>query len=258
VQPLFKQRLAMLLNRRFALLPLLFAPLLCSLALTATPAHAALTGSGKSATETRTVGEFQAIALTGAMDLVARQGAQQQVQIQADDNLLPLLETVVENTRHGATLVVRFKKGESFYGRSRVQVTVTVPKLTAVTSNGSGDLRVEAFTTPSLHIGLAGSGDAKIEGLAADELSVRISGSGNVTGKGSTRKLDVNIAGSGEVSLMDLRSADAVVSIAGSGDARLNAQKTLNVRIAGSGDVTYTGNATLNSKVAGSGSVSKK
>jgi hypothetical protein len=244
-------------HRATLLSALLAAPLLCSLALAPATAQAATSGSGRSATQARSLGEFQAISLTGSMDLTVRQGAQQ-VQVQADDNLLPLLETSVESGKTGATLVVRWKKGESLYTHSKVLITVTVPKLAAVHAAGSGDIHVEAFSTPALQLSLSGSGDAKLDGLKTDDLAVSISGSGDVSAKGTATKLSISIAGSGDVRLTDLRADDVDVSIAGSGDAAVNAQKTLNVRIAGSGDVSYTGSATVTSKVAGSGGVTRK
>ncbi len=241
----------------------LVTPLLMSLALVPMllPARslAATTGSGKSASEARTVPEFQAIALGGSMDLVVRQGAQQSVQVQADDNVLGFLETVVESHGDkGPTLQVRWKKGESLRLRAKVLVTVVTPKLTALVASGSGDIKLETFSTPTLQLSLSGSGDARLESLTTDELGIRIAGSGDVTGKGSAGKLKVSIAGSGDVRLSDLRSDEVTVAIAGSGDAAVNAQKTLSVSIAGSGDVTYTGNAMVKSSVAGSGGVTRK
>ena len=235
------------------------APLLCCLALAPALVHlpsqaATVQGSGTSANETRSVAEFQTIALSGSMDLVVRQGALLSVQVQADDNLLPLLETVVE----GNGLQVRWKKGQSIYTRAKVLVTVVVPKLTGLAVAGSGDVRLGAFSTPTLQLSLSGSGNASLEALTTDDLGIRISGSGDVSGKGTAAKLKVSIAGSGDVRLADLRGDDVTVSIAGSGNAAVNAQKTLQVSIAGSGDVTYTGNAQVKSSVAGSGSVRRK
>lgn len=250
-------------SRRAALV----TPLLMSLALAPiwvpmllpTPSLAATTGSGKSVSETRTVSEFQAISLGGSMDLVVRQGAQPSVQVQADDNVVSLLETVVEGGGDkGPTLQVRWKKGENLRLRSKVLVTVVTPKLTALTAAGSGDIKLETFSTPTLQLALSGSGDARLDSLTTEELGIRIAGSGDVTGKGSAGKLKVSIAGSGDVRLSDFRSDEVTVAIAGSGDAAVNAQKTLSVSIAGSGDVTYTGNATVKSSVAGSGSVTRK
>lgn len=241
----------------------LVSVLLCALA--AAPvflppsAHAAtVQGSGTAATETRTVPEFQAIGLNGAMDLVVRQGAQQSVQVQADDNLLALLETVVESGRNGATLQVRWKRWQSLNTRSKVLVTVVVPKLTGLAASGSGDIRLETFATPVLNVSLSGSGDARLDGLTTDELGLRIAGSGSVSGKGAATRAKISIAGSGDVQLLDLRADEVSVSIAGSGDAAVNAQKSLTVSIAGSGDVVYTGNAQVKSSVAGSGSVTRK
>jgi carbon monoxide dehydrogenase subunit G len=243
-------------SRRAAFVALCCLPL--ATALLPLAAHAATSGSGKAATEVRTVPEFQAIALAGAMDLRVSQGTPQSVTVQADDNLLPLLETVVEDGKQGTTLFVRWKKGQNVYARGKVLVTVVTPKLSALSAAGSGNMKVESFTTPALQLAISGAGDVKLDGLSTDELGVRISGSGDVRGSGKATRMKVSIAGSGDVRLTALRADDVQISIAGSGDAEVFADKTLDVRIAGSGDVTYTGNAALKSSVAGSGSVKRK
>ena len=243
---------------RQTLVSLMAPALLCLTLLPAVGQAASLSGSGKSATETRSLPEFQAISLIGSMDLVVRQGDTQSVQVQADDNLLPLLETVVETGRDGPALRVRWKKGQSFYTRSKVLVTVVVPKLTALAASGSGEMRVEAFNTPVFKLAISGSGDVKFAGLNTADLGIQISGSGDVAGTGTAAKLKVSIAGSGDVRLGEMKSDDVTVAIAGSGDAVVQAQKTLEVSIAGSGDVIYTGDATVKSRVAGSGSVTKR
>ncbi len=230
-----------------------------ALALSPVAASAAtVTGSGQTVTETRSVAEFQAIALSASMDLSVRQGASQSLQVQADDNLLPLLETVVENNSRGATLVVRWKSGQSIYHRSKVKLTVVMPKLTDLSVSGSGDALVQSFSTPSLQVAVTGSGDVRLPGLSTDDFGVRISGSGDVSADGKAVKLKVRIAGSGDVRFKDLVADDVAITIAGSGDAAVNAQKTLDVSIAGSGDVVYSGNATVKKSVAGSGSVKQR
>ena len=215
--------------------------------------------------ETRTPGDFQAIALHGSIDLVVSQGAQTAVRVQADDKRLPRVETRVENGPQGATLQVRLKSAAGLLGSwggggegDRVQVSVVTPRLVAVSSAGSGDIRVEAFKTPALRLSLSGAGDVKLEQLATDELGVHIAGAGDVSGSGRATRLEVSIAGSGDVALLGLQADDVRVSIAGSGDAAVQAQKTLAVRIAGSGDVSYSGNPALQSHIAGSGSVTHK
>jgi Putative auto-transporter adhesin, head GIN domain len=60
--------------------------------------HAATIGSGG----------FAAITLRGGIDLVVRQGARAAVQVSADDNLLPLLQTTVEGSGESCALVIQW------------------------------------------------------------------------------------------------------------------------------------------------------
>ncbi len=215
-------------------------------------------GSGRTATESRNTGDFQSIALRGSIDAVVRQGPATGVTVTADDNLLPLLETVVEQGSSGAQLVVRWKSGVNLSTRSKSQVQVVTPRLTAVASSGSGDVRIESFSTPELRLALSGSGDAALAALKTEDFRITIAGSGDVKADGSAARLKISIAGSGDVSAGELRAEDVNVSIAGSGDVAVHAQKKLSVSIAGSGDVSYTGDPELTRSVAGSGRVKRR
>lgn len=226
----------------------------------APPAEARTVGSGKVATEAREVGDFDAITTEGAIDIVVRQAAKAAVSVQADDNLLPVIETVVESRAHGRTLVVRTKRGESASWRGdTVKVTVDVVQLCAITSAGSGDVRVESLATPALKLTIAGSSDARLAGLDTDRLELSIAGSGDVVGAGRARQLKLGIAGSGDADLGALVADEVSVRIAGSGNANVTANRSLDVAVAGSGDVRYGGAAAaVNLSAAGSGTVRKR
>lgn len=214
-------------------------------------AVAATTGSGQLLSEQRPVNSFDRVALAGEVKVRVSQGDRHMLTVLADDNLLPLLETVVEDGR----LNIRWKRGEAVYRTGNVVVTVVTPLLSAVSVAGSGDIELAAYSTPSLKVGVAGSGDANLAQLRTDELSVSVAGSGDVRGSGQAARVNVSIAGSGDVLLRDMRADDVSVRIAGSGDASVHAEKTLKVRIAGSGDVIYRGPASVTRSVAGSGSI---
>lgn len=220
---------------------------------------ATITGSGRAATETRSVSGFQAISMRGDIDVIVRQGSSEGVQVRADDNLLPLVQTVVEGSGDARTLRIRYKPGESLRAKTPVVVTVDVVKLSALASSGSGDVSIGALKTPALALSLAGSSDARLQQLETEQLSIHIAGSGDVRAGGRAAKLDISIAGSGDVQAHELAAGDVSVAIAGSGDARVTAQKTLGVAIAGSGGVEYGGAATLaQSSIVGSGTVRKR
>lgn len=219
---------------------------------------AMVTGSGRVITEARRVGDFVAIDCSGSVDVEVRQGATTSVQVRGDDNIVPLIETSVENGRDGPTLQVRAKRGASYSTRVGLKVLVATPRLVALVNSGSGDIRIEALATPSLRISLSGSGNLDFSALQTDELSIGISGSADVRGAGRAAKTTINISGSGDVKLAELRADDVRISIAGSGDAEVNAAKTLNVSIAGSGDVSYSGSPALKTSIAGSGEVRQR
>lgn len=214
-------------------------------------------GSGESATEQRTVGDFDALQ-TSSIQVLLHQGATPSVSVQADRNLLPLLETVVEDGAQGKVLKLRWKRGSDIQTKVGPLVTVVVVRLQALTVSGSGDIVAEQLQQPKLLARVEGSGDMKLTGLVADELTIEIKGSGDVQASGRASRLSVSIAGSGDVQAADLKADDVAVSIAGSGDASVFADKTLAVNIAGSGDVVYGGNPVVKKSVAGSGSVGRR
>jgi Putative auto-transporter adhesin, head GIN domain len=225
----------------------------------ATAAGAATSGSGNVVTETRAVTGFAAIALRGGIDLVVRQGQSEGVTVRGEDNIVPLVQTTLEGSGADKTLRIQFKPGESIRTHKKVEVTVDLIQLRALSAAGSGDIRVQPLKTPALALSISGSSDARFEQLEVGAFTIGIAGSGDVAARGKAGKVEVSIAGSGDVRVRELAAEDVSISIAGSGDASVNATKTLAVSIAGSGDVEYSGGATLaKSRVAGSGSIRQR
>ena len=227
--------------------------------LTAVPPHAhaadaVVTASGPSVSEARTAGDFRGIAVSGGIELKVRPGGVAAIEVKAEANLLPYLETVVED----GTLQVRWKKGSKLRVKDTPQVSVTVVELQSVTGAGSSDITIAALKTPRLAIKLAGTGKIEIEGIQAEDLSISMAGSGDMQASGRATRLQLSVAGSGDIQCNALKADDVAVSISGSGDASLYAAKSLSVSIAGSGDVLYSGDAQVKSNIVGSGSVRKR
>ena len=185
-------------------------------------------GSGNIVTEARTVPEFDRVSAGGSQTVIVTVGPARSVTIKADDNVVPLIETTVENGK----LHIGSKKS---YSSADVTVTVTVPALKGVS--------------------LAGSGDVTVSGVEGGSLGAALSGSGDITVSGKADSVSVSVSGSGEIHLFDLAARTADVSIAGSGDVEVNASDTLSVSIAGSGDITYRGKPQVKRSIAGSGDV---
>lgn len=212
-----------------------------------------INGSGRTVDDPRSVEPFSKVVVHGPFDVrfKASSTSTRRVSVHADDNIAPLIETVVT----GGALVVGVRKDVSFRTRSKVYVNVEAPTLSSVTLRGSGDLRADTIRTDVFEATIQGSGDLRIESLEANVVAVSISGSGDFRARGRSGSLGIAIAGSGDVYSDGLEAEQVAVRIRGSGDVRVHATKSLQVDISGSGDVRYRGDPQIAKKVAGSGDV---
>jgi len=192
--------------------------------------QAQVMGSGRAATESRSIGNFRALELNGIGDVELRLGSAPTLQITADDNLLPYFTTRVE----GDTLVIDSRG--SFRTQRSPRIVVTVPDVESVVTKGSGDVRVYNVNNARLSLVTRGSGD--------------------MSAQGRTRDLVVTIQGSGDSDVRGLASSSATASVQGSGDIRVTTNGALNASVAGSGTIYYAGSPQpLHVHTAGSGDV---
>lgn len=208
-------------------------------------------GSGNVITSTRTLTGFQGVELEVPADVKLVQGSTESVVLETDDNIAPLIETVVEQ---GQLLVRMAKRGDNIQTKT-LRITITAPSFTALSVSGSGTVRADALQTPKLKTSISGSGDMRLQKLAVGELTVAISGSGDFEANGYADAIKVSIAGSGDVRTKGLEAKQVKVNIAGSGNATVWATESLHVSVAGSGDVQYYGDPAVKKSIAGSGSV---
>ena len=225
-----------------------------ALALASAPAWAAwpfdaVKGNGKIAQQVRPLAPFTGIALSLPARVEVRIGTTESVTVETDENLLPLVETVIEK----GNLEIRAKKGASIETRS-IKVTVQAKQIDRLALGGAGTIDTDALRSPKLQLEVGGSGSIHIKSPESETVSASLGGSGSVKlAGGNTRKLSVSIGGSGDVHAGQLKAADVEVSIGGSGDATVWASNALQAAVAGSGDVNYYGDPKVQSAVVGSG-----
>jgi hypothetical protein len=193
----------------------------------------AVHGSGVVATEPREAAGFSEVWLNGSGDVVVEQTGAESVTVEAEDNLLPLLEARVEGRR----LTLGSKPNVNLRPTRPIRYHVTVKELTALGVSGSGKFRVEGVDTQRLNADISGSGSATLAGKADD---VRLS-----------------VSGSGDYDAARLTTRTASVSISGSGSATVNASDEVKADISGSGSVRYLGSPTVEKYVSGSGSIAR-
>jgi Putative auto-transporter adhesin, head GIN domain len=211
-------------------------------------------GSGNVKSETRVATGFQEIAVGGSMKVLLRQSGREGVEVSADDNVLPLIETRVSN----GTLHIELKRNASYSLRNPVVVTVDFIALKGLSLGGSATITGANIKGGKLNVSIGGSGGVKLTDVQLSALDVSIGGSGSFAATGRSPKLTASVGGSGGILTEQLDADDVSVSVAGSGGAVVKANRTLDASVAGSGDVVYSGDAVAKTSKAGSGTVTKR
>jgi hypothetical protein len=189
-------------------------------------------GSGVRKTEKRDLAPFTAIETEGAYEVTVTCQKAQSFEIEADDNILPLIKTEV---RDGVLRV----RGERYQSSKLVSLKITVPSLERLSGTGAGDLRVS--------------------GLKNDKFEIHATGATNVSASGDTGSVEISTTGAGSVDTHSLHAVKAKITAVGASSVQVYASEQLDVSIAGAGEVTYSGNPkTVNKSVAGAGSVKPK
>lgn len=211
-------------------------------------------GSGNVVRETRDVSGFRALAIDYPAEVVVRQGSQESLNIEAEDNLLPGLKTEVKN----GVLEIFYKtaKGKHVNPTKVVKITIVAKDLTDVEFNSAGELTMEGIKTNSLDISLSGAGNLELDHVQVKGLGVHLSGAGSMTASGTADDLDVNISGFGDFKGADLHSKVASVHISGAGSAAVWVDDDLTASISGAGSIRYYGSASVSKQISGVGSVS--
>ena len=213
-------------------------------------------GSGKVVTETRNVQDFVAISLSYPADVLIQQGQTESVKVEAEDNLLPQLSTVMEN----GTLVIRNKEidwNRRVNPTKPVRITVMVKNLRNIDFSSAGTIRVEKLATDDLIAHISGAGTLTLDQLNTRKLDCRLSGAGSINASGVADDLKLVISGVGSFHGSDLFSQTADARISGAGSATLHPKGELSAEISGTGFVRYYGAPHVTSRISGLGSVNK-
>jgi hypothetical protein len=214
-------------------------------------------GNGETKKEIRTVSNFTSLSSQGSMNVQISYGNSTSVTVEADENLLPYIETTVEDGR----LIIRPKKNVNLTSRSKMTVYVSMTQINSLKLSGSGNINGSgAFSNEGkTDISVSGSGNLALSFDKFNDLDLSVSGSGNIDIKGNgTHTLSAQVSGSGNIDCSNTSSNDVQAKISGSGNVKVYATNSIDAKISGSGNVFYKGTVTnISSKASGSGKVLK-
>jgi Putative auto-transporter adhesin, head GIN domain len=190
-------------------------------------------GSGTMKVEKRDVPAFTAVSISGAYEVEIVVQKEQSLEIEGDDNLLPLIRTEVKNG------VLNIDNEKSFNTEHALRVRISVPNLDALSTSGANEFEVT--------------------NVKSDDFNIEASGAGHIQISGETKELEVGMSGVVGLDAKDLKAQKVNVKTSGAANADVYASEELRASVSGAGNIDYYGDPkTVSEDASGAGSISKK
>ncbi|MEP6789647.1 MAG: head GIN domain-containing protein [Acidobacteriota bacterium] len=190
-------------------------------------------GSGNVATDKRGVSGFKSVDVGGVFQVEITAQKDFAVEVEADDNLLPLITTEV----HDGVLTI--ETAERIKSSNPIRVRVYAPNIDSLEVSGVANVTVNDVKNSSLSLDSSGASKIKIAG--------------------ETAKLTVETSGASKIDAEGLKAIDAAIDSSGASHVNLNVTGELRTDLSGASKVTYTGTpSNIVKSTSGASSVSQK
>ena len=217
------------------------------------------TTSYTSTTTDRDVKNFDAIEVSGGIDLYVSQGAEESATVTASsEELVERTRTEVEN---GVLKIYLEDKGWNWSDLSggKIKVTVTFKDINDIEASGACNVKAgNTLKEKDLKVDLSGASEFSGD-VAVENLDLETSGAANIKVNGIAEKTDIGASGAGTVRGFDLRTDFCSVDASGAANIKITVMKELNVDASGGSSITYKGTGVLKSDdTSGGASVRKE
>lgn len=198
--------------------------------------------TGTIITETRTVPAFDRIFTEQDVDVFITEDVVSEVKVEAGENIVPLIETIVED----GILIIR-NKNRCNWARSYkkpLNVYIKTPGLKFIHSNGSGHIKsLNTITVDSFDVQIEGAGNIELT-VDNNKVISHVYGIGNLTLRGNTDEHACSIGGSSFLYASELNTGYTYLHSYSLGLSYIKTTGLLIYRIDDKGDVYCYGNPT--------------
>jgi len=210
-------------------------------------------GNGDVVKKERKTENFTGIKASTGIDVFLKQGDNETISVEADENLHEYILTEVNDGILNVHTDANIRKAE------RKRVYVTMKEINSVRTSSAGDILGESpIKCDRLRLSASSAGDIKLN-VTAREIDLDISSSGDITLTGETDKLEADLSSAGDLKAFDLKAREADVSVSSAGGADIFVTEKLTARASSAGDINYRGNPTnVNSHSSSAGGIHRR
>lgn len=208
-------------------------------------------GNGKVVDDEREVSGFSKIEISGAFNVFIKQGNDEFLKLEAEENLISLVETEVVGDK------LKIYTTKSIQPTEDMNVFLTFRDLSGMNISGACELTSQGkLDLKELDLEASGASEVYLD-LEAGFLEAGFSGASEIELAGKVEKMEIGLSGASELDAYELECDYCGINVSGAGNARLFVNKELDAEVSGAADIIYRGNAALSSSVSGAGSIKK-
>jgi hypothetical protein len=198
-------------------------------------------GNGKSSSQTRQLEKFSKIDARGRVKIYLTQGANTQLKINADENLIPLVISEVEDGELKIKLKNRIRRGEN------VELYLTA-------DSGLEEMKFASEATVETPEGLSGE-KLKVESTAGAQARVKLRykevvsaahAGGDLTLLGLSNIATFIFTSGGNIHAEDFKVEKGIAEGSSGGNATIKVDKELDIEVSSGANLNYSGQAVLN------------
>jgi hypothetical protein len=201
--------------------------------------------------EERFVYEIDSLSVNFACVLYIEQAAKETLRVEADDNILPAINT----TMSGKRLLISFDEKVAPRPESAITIYLSVKDLEKIELSGASQIYSEGVLKfQDINLDVQGSSLLSLD-IETKRLEAEIRGKAKFLLRGHAINQFVHINGAGKYQADELISKNAQVKISGSGKAAIFANNALDAKVNGTGRLRYSGQPRITKEVSGAGRI---
>lgn len=211
-----------------------------------------LVGSGNVVQEQRDVGAFDSISVSTGLNLFIEQTGTESLMIEAEDNILPKIESRVRNN----TLEIKIAPLSlgGINARAPINCYVTVRDIKQIDVSSGASLETDLLVSKDLLLDLSSGSEGYLE-IDVENLEVDLSSGSSMEISGNAIAQYADISSGSDYDAQDLKSEEATIDASSGSIAKINVSKRLDTDISSGSIVRYSGSPEVITDISSGGSL---
>ncbi|MEO5984611.1 MAG: head GIN domain-containing protein [Ferruginibacter sp.] len=208
-------------------------------------------GSGNIVSEKRQTTSFKSVKVSGDFEVMIKKGDNEEVIIEADDNLVNNIETKVVKGQ------LRIRTKDDNLRNSHFKATVTAPYINDIRASASACVTSNSLDSPDA-IELHASSASIITAVVNAPVVTGVSSSGaELVLSGRTKNFKGSVSSGADIKAKNLLSETTIIKASSGGYARVHASILLNASASSGAEIIYTGGANVVQNASSGGEITK-